>query len=134
MAFGFQAAARPNPVEIAVDVELQQVARSVPGSARRLRLDPTETRLDEIDPIDEGVDEPDGIIGADIVVDRFGQKKELRAFESGNVRHARFYRDACGTGIPRPSFPTSFRTVCLTSARRRNVWCRMYYERGGRRV
>jgi HSP20 family protein len=28
------------------------------------------------------------------------------------MRHARFYRDACGTGIRRPSFPTSFRTVC----------------------
>src|ERR1700675_3290629 len=102
MAFGFQAAARPNPVEIAVDVELQQVARSVPGSARRLRLDPPETRLDQIKPIDEGVDEPHRIIRTDIVVDRFGQKKELRAFESRNMRHARFYRDARGTGIRRP--------------------------------
>ena len=45
MAFGFQPAARPNSVEIAVDVELEQIARRVAGPARRLRLDPPEARL-----------------------------------------------------------------------------------------
>jgi hypothetical protein len=71
----FQAPARTNAVETAVDVKLQQVARSVPGSARRLRLDPPETRLDKIEPIDEGVDEPDRIVGTDIVVDRSGRRR-----------------------------------------------------------
>ena len=48
----------------------------------------------QIDAVDEGVDEPYGIIGADIIVDRLGQKQELRAFESGYVRHARLARVA----------------------------------------
>jgi hypothetical protein len=71
MSFGFQAAARPNSVEIAVDIELEQIARCVAGSARRLRLDPSETRLDEIESLDEAVNEADGIVGADVIVHRF---------------------------------------------------------------
>ena len=31
-----------------------------------------------------------GIVRADVIVHRFGQKQELVAFEAGNVRHARF--------------------------------------------
>ena len=89
MAFGFQAAARPHAVEIAVDVELEQIARRVARPARRLRLDPPEACLDEIEPIDEGVDEADGIVRADVIVHRFGQKQKLVAFEARNVRHAR---------------------------------------------
>ena len=90
MAFGLEPPARPHPVEIAIYVELQQIAGRVAGPARRLRLDPLETRGLQIEPIDEGVDEPHGIVGADIIVNRFRQKQELRAFESGYVRHAGF--------------------------------------------
>ena len=90
MAFGFQPAARPHAVEIAVDVKLEQIARRIAGPARRLRLNPREARLDEIEAIDEGVDEADRVVRADVIVHRFGQKKELVAFEAGNVRHARF--------------------------------------------
>jgi hypothetical protein len=73
MAFGFQPTARPNAVEIAVDVQLQQVASRISRPARRLRQDPREARLDQIEPIDEGVNEPDRVIRADVVVDYCGQ-------------------------------------------------------------
>ena len=99
VAFGLQPPARPHPVEIAVDVELQQIARRIAGPARHLRLDAREPRRREIEPIDEGVDEAHRIVGADIIVDRLRQKQQLRTFESGNVRHARFYRDARDNGI-----------------------------------
>jgi len=33
---------------------------------------------------------PDGIVRADVIVHRFGQKQKLVAFEAGNVRHTRF--------------------------------------------
>jgi hypothetical protein len=62
---------------------------AIARSASRLRLDSRQTRLEEFEALDEGVDEADRIVGADIVVDGFGQKKELRAFVAGNVRHAR---------------------------------------------
>jgi hypothetical protein len=50
--------------------------------ARALALDPGRR---EIEPADEGVDEPNGIVGDDIIVDRFWQQQKLRTFESGNV-------------------------------------------------
>jgi hypothetical protein len=50
---GFQAAARPNSVEIAVDVEFEQIAGRVGRPARPLRLDPPEPCLAEIEPIDD---------------------------------------------------------------------------------
>jgi hypothetical protein len=53
-------------------------------------LDPRETCLDEIEAIDEGVDEADRVVGADVIIHRLGQKKELVAFKAGFVRHARF--------------------------------------------
>ena len=43
--------------------------------------------------IDESVDEANGVVGGDIIIDRLGQKQELRAIGPGNVRHVRFYRD-----------------------------------------
>src|SRR5205807_8776343 len=83
MTFGLKTAARPNPVEIAVDIELQEIA------GRRLRLDPLETGGFQIKPIDEGIDEADGVVDADVIVNRLGQKQELRTIEPGNVRHAK---------------------------------------------
>jgi hypothetical protein len=69
--------------------------RRVPSTASnsrllRLRLDPLEAESLQIKPIDEGVHEADRVVAADIIVDRPGQKQELRAFEAGYVRHARF--------------------------------------------
>ena len=86
----FQPAARPDPIEISVDIKLEQIAGRIARPACRLRLHPREACLDEIETIDEGVDEANGVVGADVVVHHFGQKKELVAFEFGNVSHAKF--------------------------------------------
>ena len=45
-------------------------------------LDAPEARLDKIEPIDEGVDEADGVVGADVIVHRFWQQQELVASET----------------------------------------------------
>ena len=79
MALGFQSAARPHAVEIAVDIELEQIARRVARTTRRLRLNPPETCCNEIEAIDEGVNEADGIVSANVIVHRFGQKQQLIA-------------------------------------------------------
>jgi hypothetical protein len=44
----------------------------------------------EIEPISERVDEPNGIVGDDIIVDRLWQQQKLRTFEPGKVSHVRF--------------------------------------------
>jgi hypothetical protein len=45
VACGFQAPARPHPVQIAVYVQLEQIARRVTGPSHRLRLNPLKTRF-----------------------------------------------------------------------------------------
>jgi hypothetical protein len=47
-----QPSARSDPVEVAVNVELQQVARRVARTPRRFRLDAPETRCREVEPVD----------------------------------------------------------------------------------
>jgi hypothetical protein len=88
MAFGLQTAARTHPVEIAVNIQLEEVAWSIARPPRGLRLHPREPRLGEIEAINESVDKANGVVGPNVVVDRFRQKQKLLAFKSGNVRHA----------------------------------------------
>jgi len=81
---------RWHSVEIAVDVEFEQIARRIAGAARHLRPDAFEPGRREIEPVNEGIDEPNGIVGDDIIVDRLWQQQTLRTFESGNMSHVRF--------------------------------------------
>ena len=55
MALGFQAPARPNAIEVAVDVELQQILGGDSWAAGRLWLHPDEARGGQVQPVDEGV-------------------------------------------------------------------------------
>ena len=64
-----------DPVQIAVDVELQKVARRVAGTPHRLRLDPQKPRRRKVQSVNEGVDEPHRIVRADIVVHRLRQQQ-----------------------------------------------------------
>jgi hypothetical protein len=92
VAFGFalQPPARSDPIQIAVDIELQKVARRIPRPPRSLRRHPREPRRRKIQPLDEGVDEPHWIARVDIVVHRLRQQQKLVTSESADVSHARF--------------------------------------------
>ena len=65
--------------------------------------DPRERHRYQVEPVDKGVDEADGIVGTDVIVDHLRQKRKLAAVESQNMRHARLYRDTLHEGIPTPS-------------------------------
>jgi hypothetical protein len=90
MGFALQSAARPHPVQIDVDIELQQVARRITRTPRRLRRHPRKPRHSEVQPVDESVNEPNGVVCVDVIVHRLRQQQELVTLESGNVSHARF--------------------------------------------
>jgi hypothetical protein len=90
LGFPLQPSARSDPVEVAVNVELQQIAWRVARTPRRFRLDTPETPSREVDPVDEHVDEPHRIVGLDVIVNRFRQQQKLVPSESGDVSHARF--------------------------------------------
>ena len=90
VALLLQPTARPHPVQIAIDVEFQQIGRRIAGTAHRLRLCSDESRRRKVKLIDKGVNEPHRVVHADVIVDRLRQQQKLRTFESGNVRHAPF--------------------------------------------
>ena len=76
--FPFQSTARLNPVEVAVNVELQQDGGMIGRPARCLRSDPVEPQAAQIKRLDESVDHVDGIVVANPVGQAFGQKGYLR--------------------------------------------------------
>ena len=88
VGLGFQPAAGPDPVEVTVDVELQQITRAHSRDARLLRLHTSEPCGREIQPIDKGIDEANRVLRADIIVQRFRQEQSLRSVVADEVRHA----------------------------------------------
>jgi hypothetical protein len=88
LRFPLQPPARSNPVQIAIDVELQKVARRIAGTPHRLRLHPQKPRRRKIEPINEGVDESNRIVDLDVIVNCLRQQQKLVPSESGDVIHA----------------------------------------------
>src|SRR3954451_20778602 len=70
VGLGFQAAARASTVQIAVDVELQQVRRSITRTARRLRNRADKPKRREVQSVDKRLDEPHRVVGRDVIVNR----------------------------------------------------------------
>jgi hypothetical protein len=69
LGFPLQPPARSNPVQIPVDVRA-----SAARPPRRLRFRPAEPGTRKIQPINEGVDEPNRIAGLDVIVNRLRQQ------------------------------------------------------------
>src|SRR6266699_5759075 len=70
-------AARLNPIEVAVDVELQQHRRMIRRPAGCLRIDPVEPKLGQIKFLDKDVDYANGIVLADPVFKAFRKQRAL---------------------------------------------------------
>jgi hypothetical protein len=71
VGLGFEPPAGPDPVEVTVDVELQQVSRRIAGPPGLLRPNTSEACGREIKPIDKSLDEPNRVLRAHVVVQRF---------------------------------------------------------------
>ena len=89
-ALAFQPSARSDPVEVAANVELQQIARRVARPPRRLRLGPRRPRRRKIQPVNEGVNKNGPDCRRPGIVDRLRQQQKLVARESQNPSHTRF--------------------------------------------
>jgi hypothetical protein len=68
VGLGLQPTARPHPVQVAVNVELQQIGGRIARAACHLRLDMDKRRCRKIQPIDKSIDEAHRIVRADIIV------------------------------------------------------------------
>src|SRR5919198_4659679 len=75
----FKPAARLNPIEITIDVELQKDRGTVRRPAGDLGLNSAETKLRQIKPFDKGLDHPNRIIFIDPVFQAFGKQRGLAA-------------------------------------------------------
>src|ERR1022692_2898299 len=74
-------------------------------------MNTSEPRGRQIQPIDEGLDEPYRVLCADIVVQRFRQEEGLATVMAGDVRHAGILARSESRRNP---FRKSFHTVCKT--------------------
>jgi hypothetical protein len=104
VGLGLQPTARPHPVQVAVDVEFQQIRRRIPRAACHLRLNMGKRCRRKIQPIDKGIDEAHLIIGVDIIVYRLRQQQNLRSVVARDVGHARFYRATRRNGTAQHHF------------------------------
>ena len=77
-------AARLNPVEIAVNVELQQHRRMVRRPAGGLGINPAEPKLGKIEPLDKDVDHANRIILANPIFQAFRKQRALPAIRALN--------------------------------------------------
>jgi hypothetical protein len=111
MGLGLQPPARPDAIQVTVDIELQEVAGTITGSARILGNRADETEFGEIEPRDESFNEAHRIVCTDIGLDRFRQKHQLRSINTRYVRHARLYRHPACPGIPKRFHTVWFATI-----------------------
>jgi hypothetical protein len=70
-------AARLNPIEIAVNVELQQYRRMIRRPAGCLGIDPAEPKLRQVEFVHKDVDHANGIVLADPVFQAFRKQRAL---------------------------------------------------------
>ena len=101
---GFQSPDRPDPVQVAIDVQLEQISRIVARATRCLWLYADEPVRAKVEPVDESLNEPDRIIRPDTIIHRLGQQQELRAVRSRQMRHARNIPRAAIRGNPQTGF------------------------------
>src|SRR5437773_3415934 len=88
LAFPFQAPARLHPIEVSVDVNLQQRRRMIGRPSCRLRLNTAKTQPGQIKLIDKNIDRPDRIILGQIVFQPLWKQSALIAvFANDKARH-----------------------------------------------
>ena len=84
--------ARPHSVQVAVDVELQQIRGRIARAARHPRLNTAKRCRRKIQPIDNRIDKAHRVVRADIIVNHLQQEQYLGSVVAREVHHAKFYR------------------------------------------
>jgi len=76
-----------HPIEVAVEVELEQIGGMVRWASRFMERGMPKAELMQIEGIHIGVDEANRILLGDVVIKRFGKEGQLIAAEAPNVVH-----------------------------------------------
>ena len=108
-------ATRLNPIEIAVDVELQQDRRMIRRSAGRCGIDPAEPKFRQIEFVDNDIDYANRIVLADPVFQAFRKQRLRTRSVPSTKRLIRSPANRVGI-IPRESLPAArFHTARVIS-------------------
>jgi len=90
LRLALQAPAGGNAVQVAVDVELQQCAWMVGRTPRLCRGSPLEPELGQVQPVDARLDDTNGVVLVDVVVDALRQQQSLTPVRALDIaRHDR---------------------------------------------
>src|SRR5262249_1195803 len=100
--------ARLDPLEIAVDVELQQYRWMIRRPASRLRIDPVEPKLAELEPVDKDVDDPNRTILMNPVFQAFRKQRALPSIHPLNKALHTILRRSCGNHTTRITSGAAF--------------------------
>ena len=66
-----------NPVEVAINIKLQQNPGLIARPARCLRLDPVKAKITEIKFINKDINNPNRVVLADIILKALGKQRNL---------------------------------------------------------
>src|SRR5438132_13012433 len=101
-------AARLNPIEIAVDVELEQYRRMIRRPAGRLRIDPVEPKPAEVEFVDKDVNDPNRIVLMNPVFQAIGKQRALPSIRPLNKALHTILRRSCGNHTMRITSGAAF--------------------------
>lgn len=87
LRFALERPAGAYPVEVAVDVELEQIARIVRGAPGATGLGMGKAQRLQCKSVNERIDHPYRVIRGYIVINGFGKKRDLIARLTLNVSH-----------------------------------------------
>src|SRR3990170_551860 len=87
--FSFKQATGADAVEVAIDVELEQVGGVVGWAAGLLEHGVAEAQASQIEGVDEGVQETHKVILGDVIIEDVGEEGNLAALLALDVLHAR---------------------------------------------
>ena len=113
VGLGFQPPTGPDPVEVTVDVEFQQIAGGIAWPPGFLRLNAIEACSREIQNIDKRLNEPNRVLRANIVVQRFRQEQRLKTVVAYEMCHTEILSPAAPSRNP---LRFGFHMVCLRFA------------------
>jgi hypothetical protein len=88
MGFSLQPSARADPVEVALDVELEHIPWIRGWSTCECGLSPRDSKTLEIETLPIGIEETHWILFCNRVIDHIGQKKPVGAAVSLNGSHS----------------------------------------------
>ena len=98
MTLSFQLPTGTDSVEVAVEVELQQIGGVVRGSTHLVRFGVDKPHLPEVQAIDEGIDEPNRVLLGNIVVEDLWEKQLLTTVRTRDEAAHRLLRRGRSSG------------------------------------